>query len=374
MKQVSGISEIRNQPIQTYSIGFEGGKAEAVYNELPYARQVSEMFGTRHREIVVRPDVVDLLPQLVWHMDEPIADSASITTYLVSRFAREDVKVILSGVGGDELFGGYRRYLGDHYLSMLDRVPSGLVRAATGIARHLPSDRHGRFSNYSRLARQFLESAELSPDERYRSYVQVLAREKACAMLLDPDRSGADSLARAFEEASSSDAVGRLFEIDAATQLPDDLLMLTDKMSMAVSLECRVPLLDQKLVELACAIPASMKIRNGRPKYLMKEALKTVLPDSILRRKKRGFGTPMGAWLKGPLAGAVSALLSRESIERRGLFRYAEIERLVADHGTSRIDGTDPLLALMNLEIWCRVFLDRQSQSDVSEELAEKAA
>jgi asparagine synthase (glutamine-hydrolysing) len=363
-----------DRPIRTYAIGFEGGKAEALYNELPYARQVAEKFGTEHREIVVRPDVVDLLPKLVWHMDEPIADSASITTYLVSKFAREDVKVILSGVGGDELFGGYRRYLGDHYLAKLERLPSGLVRAASSVVQLLPSDRHGRFSNLSRLAREFLKSAELSPDERYRSYVQVLGRERAARFIAGSEADMVDSLGRAFADTASSDAVGRLFAVDAATQLPDDLLMLTDKMSMAVSLECRVPLLDQRLVELAAAIPASLKIKGGQPKYLMKEALKEVLPREILHRPKRGFGTPMGAWLKGSLAGSLQTLLSRKSVESRGLFRAEAIERLVADHQASRVDGTDALLALMNLEIWCRVFLDRRSQDDVSGELLEKAA
>jgi asparagine synthase (glutamine-hydrolysing) len=364
-----------DRPIRTYAIGFEGGKAEALYNELPYARQVAERFGTEHREIVVRPDVVDLLPKLIWHMDEPIADSASITTYLVSKFAREDVKVILSGVGGDELFGGYRRYLGDHYLAMLGRLPSSVVRAASSLVQRLPSDRHGKFSNLSRLARQFLASAELTPDERYRAYVQVLSRERAQAMMsASRGQAPVDALGAAFAEAGMSDPVARLFAVDSATQLPDDLLMLTDKMSMAVSLECRVPLLDQPLVELAAGIPASLKIKGGRPKYLMKEALKDVLPQDILHRKKRGFGTPMGAWLKGTLAGSLDTLLSRQSVERRGLFRPAEVERLVADHRASRIDGTDALLALMNLEIWCRVFLDRRSQTDVSDELLEKAA
>ncbi|HRO61362.1 MAG TPA: asparagine synthase (glutamine-hydrolyzing) [Burkholderiaceae bacterium] len=362
------------QPIRTYAIGFEGGKAEALYNELPYARQVARQFGTEHREIVVRPDVVDLLPKLIWHMDEPIADSASITTYLVSKFAREDVKVILSGVGGDELFGGYRRYLGDHYLARLERFPAPLVRAASNVVQRLPSDRHGRLSNLSRLAREFLGSMDLTPDERYRRYVQVMSRERARQTISGLVNEGPDSLGAAFADAPSNDAVARLFAVDAASQLPGDLLMLTDKTSMAVSLECRVPLLDQKLVELAATIPASLKIKGGQPKYLMKEALKSLLPQEILHRPKRGFGTPMGAWLKGSLAGSMNSLLSRQSVERRGLLQPDAVQALVADHQASRIDGTDALLALMNLEIWCRVFLDRQSQEAVSSELLEKAA
>lgn len=363
-----------DRPIRTYSIGFEGGKAEALYNELPYAHRVAQQFGTEHREIVVRPDVVELMPRLVWHMDEPIADSAAITTYLVSKFAREDVKVILSGVGGDELFGGYRRYLGEHYLALLHRVPPALVRTATGVARRLPSDRHGRLSNLSRLARQFLESAGLSADERYRSYVQVLDRERARATLRAPAAESPDALAAAFADARSADPVNRLFEVDAATQLPDDLLMLTDRMSMAVSLECRVPLLDEELVELATAIPGSSKIRGGRQKHLMKEALKDVLPQEILHREKRGFGTPMGAWLKGTLAASLDSLLSPESIGRRGLLEPLAVAKLVADHRASRVDGTDALLALMNLELWCRVFLDRRGHDDVAEEFVETAA
>jgi len=363
-----------DRPIRTYSIGFEGGKAEALYNELPYARRVAQQFGTEHREIVVRPDVVDLMPRLAWQMDEPVADSAAITTYLVSKFAREDVKVILSGVGGDELFGGYRRYLGNHYLAMLGRVPSPLVRAATNIAKRLPSDRHGRLSNLSRLARQFLTSAELNADARYRSYVQVLDRESVRAALCAAVTDAPDALETAFAAARSPDPIGRLFEVDAATQLSDDLLMLTDRMSMAVSLECRVPLLDEELVDLAAMIPAAYKVRRGELKHLMKQALKDVLPHDILHREKRGFGTPMGAWLKGTLAGSLDSLLSVDSVSRRGLLDPAFVTRLAADHRASRIDGTDALLALMNLELWCRVFLDRRSQNDISDELLETAA
>ncbi len=357
-----------DQPIRTYAIGFEGGEAERLYNELPYARQVATLLGTEHHEIVVKPDVVGLLPKLLWHMDEPVSDSAFITTYLVSEFARQDVKVILSGVGGDELFGGYRRYLGDHYVRKLHRLPRWSRLLMSRTAGLLPSDRHSRLLNTLRLARGFLASAELSPDERYRAYLQVLDRDTVSALTRGGTGSS-DALAAAFAGAGHEDALNRMFAVDAETQLPDDLLLLTDKMSMAVSLECRVPLLDRELVELAAAIPESLKVKNGRLKPLMKSALADILPPDILDRRKRGFGTPMGAWLKRDLAPVLRRLLARDVVRDRGLFDPDVVARLVTDHEAARIDGTDALLALMNLEIWSRLYLDRHSPDDVTAEL-----
>ena len=357
------------QPIRTYAIGFTGGEAETLYNELPYARRVAELFGTQHREIVVRPDVVSLLPKLLWHMDEPLSDTAFITTFLVSEFARQDVKVILSGVGGDELFGGYRRYLGEHYAQKYRRLPGWLRRSAASIARRLPADRHSGLLNTLRLAKGFLSSAEMNGDDRYRSYLQVLDRETVSALLMQPDAIQKDPLDAAFAGAGTQDALNRMFAVDAETQLPDDLLMLTDKMSMAVSLECRVPLLDHQLVELTASMPAAIKVRGGRLKHVLKESLSDLLPSDILDRKKRGFGTPMGAWLKKELAPLLRRLLAPEVVRRRGLFRQPVIDRLVADHEANRIDGTDALLALMNLEIWSLIFLDHREPSDVATEL-----
>ena len=357
------------QPIRTYAIGFEGGEAEALYNELPYARRVAELFGTQHREIVVRPDVVDLLPKLLWHMDEPLADTAFITTYLVSEFARQDVKVILSGVGGDELFGGYRRYLGGHYADRFRRLPAWLRTSAARAAGALPADRHSGLLNRLRLAKGFLASAELTPDDRYRSYLQVLDRQTVGALMLRPDAPDTDTLAAAFAQAGSDDELNRMFAVDAQTQLPDDLLMLTDKMSMAVSLECRVPLLDHQLVELAAAMPASIKVRGGRLKHVMKQALGELLPADILNRQKRGFGTPMGAWLKRDLAPVLKRLTAPEVVRSRGLFNAPVIARLMTEHEASRADHTDALLALMNLEIWSRIYLDQRSPADVALEL-----
>lgn len=370
---VASMARHSSQPIRTYAIGFEGGAAEKLYNELPYARRVASLFGTEHHEIVVRPDVVGLLPRLIWHMDEPIADSAFITTYLVSEFARHDVKVILSGVGGDELFGGYRRYLGGHYARRYDALPRWARRLASAAAQRLPADRHHRWMNVARLAKGFIATAEMASDERYRSYLQVLARERVAA-LMGVGGVGDDALDAAFAAAGHDDELNRMFAVDAETQLPDDLLMLTDKMSMAVSLECRVPLLDHELVELAATIPAGLKVKGGRLKHLMKTALAPTLPDDILNRAKRGFGTPMGAWLKRELLGVVRSLLSPESITRRGLFDPAAVRTILADHEAQRSDGTDILLALLNLEVWSRVYLDGRAPDDVADELRRLAS
>jgi asparagine synthase (glutamine-hydrolysing) len=362
-----------DRPIRTYSIGFEGAAAEDYYNELPYARRVAQLFGTEHREILVRPDTAALLPRLLWHMDEPVSDSAFITTYLVSEFARREVTVILSGVGGDELFGGYRRYLGDHYQGYFDRLPAWLRRTVTAAGRRLPSDRHTPLLNLSRLAKGFLESAALPFEERYRAYVEVFPRDEA-ARLLGGEAARADRIAQAFRDAPGEDGLNRMLSVDAQTQLPDDLLLLTDKMSMATSLECRVPLLDHELVELAARIPQAIKIRGGRLKHVMKKAVADLLPADIIERRKRGFGTPMGAWLKQDLAPLMKELLSQASVEKRGLFRYPVVRELIAQHESSRVDGTDRILALMNLEIWARMYLDARSSQDVGAELEEAIA
>ena len=358
-----------DRPIRTYAIGFKGAAADEYYNELPYARRVAELFRTEHHEIVVRPDVVALLPRLVWHMDEPLADTAFITTYLVSEFARRDVTVILSGVGGDELFGGYRRYLGNHYQAWFDRLPGWARRAASKVGGRLPSDRHSPLLNLSRLAKGFLENADLPFEERYRAYVQVFPLEEVGRMLLAGSSAQPDLVGAAFGHARGEDALNRMLAVDAETQLPDDLLLLTDKMSMAVSLECRVPLLDHELVELAARMPESVKIRGGRLKHVMKEAVSGLLPRDILERKKRGFGTPMGAWLKQDLAPLVRGLLSERVVRDRGLLDYPAVRELILAHDANRVDGTDRLLALINLEIWSRLYLDRRTPDDVTGEL-----
>lgn len=371
---VASMASQSSQPISTYAIGFEGGKAEQFYNELPYARRVSRLFGTEHHEIVVKPDVVGLLPKLCWHMDEPIGDTAFLTTYLVSEFARKDVKVILSGVGGDELFGGYRRYLGNHYQQYFDMLPAWVRRTAVAVGERLPSDRHSSLLNVSRLARGFLTSAELSFEQRYRSYVEVFSGREIDRMSRVRGLSRPDAIGEAFSRAQGDDGLNRMLAVDAETQLPDDLLLLTDKMSMATSLECRVPLLDHELVELAATMPESVKVRGGRLKHVLKQALSDQLPEDILERKKRGFGTPMGAWLRGELAPLRDALLSEQAVRARGLFEPENVRQLIADHEQNRVDGTDRIVSLLNLEVWARIYLDARAPEDVSTELRDALA
>lgn len=372
---VAFMSRHSAQPVKTYAIGFHGSSGAQLYNELPYARQVAGQFGTDHHEILVQPDVATLLPQLVWHLDEPVADAAFITTYLVSQFARRDVTVILSGVGGDELFGGYKRYLDEHYRGIYRRIPA-LIRDVliAPIAGWLPSDRHSRLLNQMRLAKAFLLADRLPFEERYRAYMQVFDAAERRDLQRNPPAGFDDCIARGFAGAQTTDALRQLMDVDLATQLPDDLLLLTDKMSMAVSLECRVPLLDQRLVELAATMPGHLKVRGGELKYILKRALEGVLPAGILHREKRGFGAPMGAWLRAELAPVLRDVLSRESIVRRGLFDPAAVERTIREHEQQRADRTDHLLSLINLEIWCRLYLDGESASGVVDHLKQALA
>jgi asparagine synthase (glutamine-hydrolysing) len=364
-----------DRPVRTYSIGFEREGAGAHYNELDYARCIAERFKTDHKEIIVRPDVAGLLPALLWHLDEPIADSAFITTYLVAKLASEDVKVILSGVGGDELFGGYRRYLGSYYDRWMQYVPNGVLQnVLMPLARRLPSDRHSPLLNAMRLAKSFVLSQGVGELERYRQYVGVFAGADLESLLVAPPTFRHDALADAFSSVMASDAVEKLMEVDVLTQLPDDLLALTDRMTMATSIECRVPLIDQDLVDLALSAPVSLKVQGRELKHLLKAALRGILPEEILYRSKRGFGAPMGAWLKESLSGLVEALLSRAALERRGLFRWQAVEALIDAHRRNREDHTDHLQALVNLEIFSRIYLDGRSIEDVTQELKEMCA
>jgi asparagine synthase (glutamine-hydrolysing) len=361
------------EPLNTYSIGYAGTAAARYYNELPFARVVANRLASNHRQIEVRPDVTRLLPKLVWHMEEPICDSAIMTTYLVSELAAQSVKVILSGVGGDELFAGYNRYLGAHYGRAYSKVPEWVrSRLLPRLAGLLPSGRQNRLMDFARYSKRFIRAGGLDWRQQYRFYV-ALAERETLANLPRHAPETVDSFERVLAGETADDDLLRLLRVDWQTQLSEDLLLLTDKMTMACSIECRVPFLDERLVELAASIPAEHKLPGGRLKGLLKTALDGVLPEEIILRRKRGFGAPVGSWLKRELAPLRATLLSPEVVEARGLLDPAAVQSVCAAHDGNREDYSDLLLVLLNLEIWCRLYLDGTSHEDVSTELSERS-
>jgi asparagine synthase (glutamine-hydrolysing) len=358
--------------LNTYSIGYSGSTVAEYYNELPFARTVADQLESNHREINVQPDVTSLLPKLIWHLEEPISDSAITTTYLVSELASQSVKVILSGVGGDELFAGYTRYLGDHYDRRYQQIPSILRKhLLPGVARLLPSGRQNRLMDISRYTKRFIQAGQLGWRERYGFYLAIAGKSDVAALTASSSvENGLDRMASAED---SDDELLRLLRLDWQTQLAENLLLLTDKMTMACSLECRVPFLDHHLVELAASIPARHKLPNGRLKGLLKDSLRGVLPPSIIGRRKRGFGAPVGAWFKQELADLRSELLDPLVLARRGFVDPESVQRICAAHDRNKEDYTDLILVLMNLEIWARLFLDGTSHEDVAAQLAERS-
>jgi asparagine synthase (glutamine-hydrolysing) len=362
-----------SSPVRTYSIGFDTGAVGRYYNELPYAREVAEHYGTDHQEIVVRPDVARLLPKLIWHQDGPIFDAAIFTTFLVSEFARRDVKVILSGAGGDELFGGYRRYMSDYYSAFYDNIPASMRAGLARVAHRLPSDRHSKFRNLLRYARRFILAHDMPADEQYKSFVELLSGSTLSNLVYSKFLGESLVIENAFERATSDDPINRLMQVDFESQLPNDILLLTDKMTMAASIECRVPLLSDRLVSLSARIPGNYKIRRGNLKYVLKRAVSDVVPRSVITRSKRGFGAPMGAWIKNELRPMVDFLLSKEVLDRRGLLRADSVASLVDLHQSGREDYSNLLQVMMNLEVWCMIFLDGTSVEDIGTELSDRA-
>ncbi len=361
---VAAMTRLTGRPVKTYSIGYEA--EYSYYNELPYAKIVAETFGADHHEIIVRPDVADLLPKLTWHLDEPVADSACLTTFLVSKLARESVTVILSGVGGDELFGGYRRYLGEGVRRVYELLPvwfrSDLLPF---LLKRIPQDRGTAWKDYARYGAAFLKTADLDAATRYMSYVTLFSPEAQNELLCTGDEgasNGSDGVAEAlqtyFARCNQGDDLNRIMYADVKTSLPDDLLALTDRMSMAASIECRAPLVDYELVELASRMPSSLKVRGLTMKYLLNKVVAPWLPREVIHRKKRGFGAPVGGWLRRELQPLVRELLSREQVQRRGLFRWPAVEGILRAHQEERADFTDQVFALVAFEIWCSIFLD----------------
>lgn len=332
--------------VSTFSIGFR----ERSFDELALARQVARRYGTDHHELVVSPHVAELLPRLVGAFDEPFADSSSIPTYLVSELAAEHVKVVLSGEGGDELFGGYETYAADQ-LARLVGPAAARLRPAVEL---LPSS-SGRVSIDYR-AKRFVRAAALPPLERHHGWKEIFSPSQA-ARLAQPEWQlpGFDPLfawRQRFAETEDAPLLARLQDVDLGIYLADDLLVKTDRMSMAHSLEARVPYLDPVVSDLALALPSSLKLRGLTKKWLLRKAAVPLIPRDILRARKRGFSIPAAAWLRGELRPLAQEVLAPGRTRDQGYFEPTEVTRLLDDHCSRREDYSRQLWGLMSFSLW----------------------
>jgi asparagine synthase (glutamine-hydrolysing) len=339
--------------VRTYSIGFD--HEHAYHNETHYAEAVARELGTQHETLIVRPQVADLMPALVEKLDEPLTDTSFLVTYLVSQLAHEHVKVALSGVGGDELFGGYRRYFAPVLHRMASWIPQEWRRTLGGKLSHgLHADRGTFWGNMGRYTKAWGRTIHLPLDEQYLGIVSVLSAEQV-ATLLKPDGFVDETSAMMVEfynHSETSDPLNRLLYVDAKTALPESLLLLTDKMGMATSLEVRVPFLDNRIVDFVCRMPVRYRLQGFTLKRVLKAALRNVVPPLVLNRAKRGFGTPMGAWLRGDLRPMVSDLLATDRLKRDGLFDVDFVNALLTAHYAAKEDYTEPIFALLAFEVW----------------------
>jgi asparagine synthase (glutamine-hydrolysing) len=330
--------------ISTFSIGFE----ERSFNELEQARLVAEQYSTDHHELVVRPDAVELLPKLAEAFDEPFADSSALPTYLVSQLASEHVKVALSGEGGDELFGGYYTYVADTLAPHI----GWLASAARPIVERLPSSSGKASFDYK--AKRFARAAHLPVLERHHAWKEIFSAE-ARAALLDGRRGELDPLdvyrAR-YAETEGAEELARLQDVDAGIYLVDDLLVKTDRASMAHSLEARVPFCDPVVAELALALPRSMRVRGLGKKRLLRKAVAPLLPSAISRGRKQGFSIPAAAWLRGDLEPFAREVLSPEAVSRQGFFQPQVVTALIDAHVSRRDDLSRQLWGLLAFTLW----------------------
>lgn len=352
---IAALAAQGGERVRTFAVGFDIG---GYYNELDAARLVAKHISAEHHELVVNAfDVPALLERLVWHYDEPFADAAAMPTYLLSKFARESVKVALSGEGGDELFGGYRRYvtqlLSRHYRWLAPLLPPG------SLLRRVISTRDGW-----RRVKKVLESVDVRDDDRryahwLTSFTPAMRQEVFAGALRAHD--AAYDATRHYTDGmrdSEDDPLNRLLLMDFRTWLPDTYLEKVDKASMAVGLEARVPFLDHPVVEHAFALPGGYKISRFRKKYILRAVAAGVIPQQILTRPKHGFAVPIDEWFRGELLGYVKDILLDPRVARRGYCDVQAIERLIAAHVSGQNEYGTQIWQLLNFELWHRQYVD----------------
>lgn len=348
------MSQILDKPVKTFSIGFN----EDSFNELKYARVAAKHFNTEHHEFTLTPDFVQIIDDLVWHFDEPFSDSSALPTYMVSKMARDFVTVVLSGDGGDELFAGYTRYVIDRERRGFEKLPSALRRSVLQpVSKALPHGARGK---------NYLYNASLDATDRYIDSVSQFNRPRRDNLYTRDFRAKLNGNfgrgEKLFQELASSvsgrEQVDRLLYLDSKTYLPGDILTKVDRMSMAASLEARVPLLDHELIEFVVRMPARLKLKGIETKYIFKKAMEGIVPNEILHREKQGFGVPIGEWINVQLKDRIySDLTDRRTVER-GYFDQTYIQTILDEHRRGRRDHSHAVWVLWMLELWHRRFLD----------------
>ena len=355
---VAAMAEVSSGPVRTFSIGYENDE----FNELPYARAVSELFATEHHEFRVEPDAVALLPKLVRHYGEPFADASAIPSFYVSQLTREHVTVALNGDGGDESFAGYSRYVGNMLAERLGRLPQPVRRAAAAAGERLPGS--GRMNSTVSRVQRLGEGLVLSPPERYARYMACFDAGARAELYSDELKASIDQthaaevIAGPWRGASGGAALDVMLEVDVESFLPGDLLVKMDIATMAHSLEARSPFLDVAVMELGASIPASLKVRGLEKKVLLRDALRDWLPDAILDRPKWGFAVPLADWLRTDLRAWAQEILFDARTVGRGYFDQAYVRRMFDRHVAGVDDASPRIWALLVLELWHREFVD----------------
>ena len=344
-------AEASNEPVRTFSIGFE----ERSFDELGDARLLADRYGTQHRELVLRPDAAQLLPALAEAFDEPFADSSALPTYLVSQLAAQVVKVALSGEGGDELFGGYYTYVAD----LLAERTGGLARLARPLVERLPTSTARASFDYK--AKRFVRGAHLPPLERHHAWKEIFSRDARAELTgrsngFDP----VDVYRARFAETEGADLLARLQDVDLGIYLVDDLLVKTDRASMAHSLEARVPFLDPAVTNLALALPTRHRVHGLRKKVLLRKAVAPLVPERIVKGKKRGFSIPAAAWLRGELEPFARQTLSADTLRRQGFFRPEAVAALIDRHVAGTEDLSRQLWGLLAFTLWHERHVERE--------------
>jgi asparagine synthase (glutamine-hydrolysing) len=353
---VALMSEFLDEPVKTFAVGYSGPGEEM--SELPYARMVADRYGTDHQEVLVGPqDFTNHLEAVVWHLDQPIADVASLATYVLSHRAAQDVKMVLTGEGGDELFAGYARYEGEQWSSLFRYIPQPVLNAAFMVSDRLPGLRRQKLALYAlSLKDEVTRMTNWFPMFNQDAKTDLLSKTSRHRL---GDTSTTEVLATQLAKHTPRDRLNRMLYLDTKLWLVDDLLARGDKTSMAASLEARVPFLDHRLIEFAASLPVDMKLRRNTRKYLLKKVSSRLLPHEIIARPKRGFPIPMAEWCRGDARTFVRDTLSKEAILRRGLFDWESVDTLVRQNENGFADHGLQIWGLMSVEIWHRLFIDK---------------